>query len=305
MKKNKIVMVMMVLILMVTAAFSMSGDGGQQPVKPEKKTEITQAQNEQADQGGQKSVQEIKQDAKAENSDQSDQNKSNSTVKDWFGFDTGMSEKEFQEHQEAYIQRWIGLRESLIGKKTWDEKTEKNISKRRREDALRRYQWRLNINAIPKFEKYGIKLDDFFAGYDGRGVEPYTYATTISQVVIHGVVTIGYDSLKHAGYYLKPIEILKGGFYYDKLPDIIPFNIWGELNDGQEYIVFLGINSNTKNLKNLKDIRLENIGLGIQVREKTKVYSGLYYIGEISEIKSKIREIDRVNDTQNFYNIKF
>ncbi len=287
MKKNKMIVTVIFAFALLTTVFAMSGDGGNEPVKQ---------------------AQEVKQNAQVENADQPDQNKTNETVKDWFGFDTGMTEKEFQEHQEAYIQRWIELKESIVEKKTWDEKTEKAINKRRREDALLKYMRRLNINAIPKFKEFGINLIDYFSGYDAHGVEPYTYASTISQVVIHGVVSIGYDSLKHAGYYLKPIEILKGESYYEKMPDIIPFNIWGELNDGQEYIVFLGVNSNTKVFNTLNNIKLGNVGLPLNIRDKTKVYSGypsIHYVGEINEIKSKIREIDRVNDTENFYNIKF
>jgi hypothetical protein len=274
-----------VIFSLLTTVFAMSGDGNNEPAKQ---------------------TQEVKQDAQVENAEQLDQTKSNSTAKDWFGFDTGMTEKEFQEHQEVYIQRWIEFHEApqaKHGKRVFKNETKENeFLERIRNKALISYQQRLNLNAIPKFEKFGIGSGDYFAGYDAHGVEPYTYATTISQVVIHGVVTIGYDSLKHAGYYLKPIEIVKGGFYYEKLPDIIPFNVWGELNDGQEYIVFLGVNSNTKDINKLNKIRLENIGLPLNIRDKTKVYSGLYYIGEISEIKSKIREIDHVNDTQNFYN---
>jgi len=295
MKKNKMIVAVIFAFALLTTVFAMSGGGYNEPVKQEMKTDAVQVQNEQV-QHDERSIHE---------------STLSIIVKDWFGFDTGMTEKEFQEHQEAYIKRWIEFQESKEKEKgfKWEsEKLEKRIKQARREDALLKYMRRLNINAIPKFKDFGINLIDYFSGYDAHGVEPYTYATTISQVVIHGVVTIGYDSLKHAGYYLKPIEILKGEFYYDKVPDIIPFNVWGELNDGQEYIVFLGINSNTKILRNLKDIRLENIGLPLNIRDKIKVYSGypsINYIGDLDRIKATIKDIDRINDTQNFYKIKF
>jgi hypothetical protein len=275
----------------------MSGDGGQQPVKQENGNEAVQVQSEQVQQAGK--VQ----------SSTDEQSKSNAPVKDWFGYDTGMNEEKFKEHQEAYIQRWIGIQESREKEKgfKWEnEKLEKNIRERRKQNALILYQQRLNINAIPKFEKFGIKLMDYFAGYDAHGVEPYTYATTISQVVVHGFVTsTGVDSAKYPIYELKPIEILKGDFYYDKLPEKITVKVFGKFKEDQEIIAFLGTNFNTKIKKNLKDIALETIGTALRVIDKTKIYEGLYYIGEIDDIKSKIREIDTVNDTPNFYKIKF
>ena len=295
MKKNIVIVAVILVLALFASIYAMSDDGGQLPVKPEKKTESASVQKEQAQQ------------SEMMQSSTEEQSKSNAPVKDWFGFDTGMTEKALQEHQETYIQRWIGLQESIVGvRKNVTEKKMQLLMKRTREDALYMYMRRLNINAIPKFKEFGINLIDYFSGYDAHGVEPYTFATTISQVVIHGIISIGYDSLKHAGYYLKPIEIFKGGFYYEKMPDIIPFNIWGELQDGQEYIVFLGVNSNSKVINQLNKISLENIGVPLWVKEDSQVIDSYRRVlGNIDEVKATIKEIDKVNNTVNFYNIKF
>ncbi|MDD5102735.1 MAG: hypothetical protein PHH62_07135 [Endomicrobiaceae bacterium] len=227
-------------------------------------------------------------------------------VKDWFGIDTGMTEKEFQEHQEAYIQRWIDIQETKEKERNFkfeSERVEKLIKARRRENALVMYQQKLNVNAIPKFKKFGIELSDYFAGYDWQGVEPYTYATTISQVVVHGIVTGNESGI----YIFKPKEIIKGSFYYEEIPDSIKIKVVnGPYNVGTELIAFIGINFNSKIITNLKDIPLYTIGVHLSVREKTKIFDSYnHYLGEIDDIKAKIRKIDKVNDTKNFYKTKF
>ncbi len=290
MKKNKMIVAVIFTFALLTTLFAMSNGGSNDPVKE---------------------AQGVKQDTQAvANPDQSDQNKSNTTAKDWFGFDTGMTEKEFHEHQEAYIQRWIDFHESQVqvGKRVFKNETkEKEFYERMRKEAIISYQQRLNLNAIPNFKQFGIGPKDYFIGYDAQGVSPYTYATTISQVVVHGIVTsTGVDSTKYPIYVLKPIEIFKGNFYYDKLPENITVKVFGMFKEDQEIIAFLGINFNSRNIKNLKDIALETIGVPLWVKENSQVIDHYRSVlGNIDEIKATIKEIDKINNTINFYNIKF
>ena len=82
-------------------------------------------------------------------------------------------------------------------------------------------------------------------------------------------------------------------------------NVWGQYKVGQEIIAFIGDKSYSKDIKNFKNVDFKEIGVGLFVIDKVNIYKGIYRIGEINEIKFNIKKIDEINDTKNFYNIKF
>lgn len=233
-------------------------------------------------------------------------------VKDWFGQDTGMNEKEFQEHQEAYIQRWIDIQESKEKEKgfKWEnEKIEKKIRESRRQEAIVRYKQRLNLKAIPDFEQFNIEPSFYFWGYHSNSFGDFALSTTVSQLVIHAKITAS----EYGKYTLKPIEIIKGGFYYDEMPDSIVVSLMGKEKEDQEVIAFIGYNcagaDNRIFEKNLKNVPLTTIGVSLVIDENKNIYErhtgASKQIGTLKKICRIIREIDKVNDTENFYKIKF
>ena len=167
--KSKKALTLVIIFTLLASIFAMSDDGVNEPkvVKKEaiQETNVVSEQTEEA--------------------------KSNTLVKDKLGFETGLTEKEFKAHQEAYIKRWIEFQESKEKEKNFkwkNEKLEKAVKAQRIEQALERYQQRVNINAIPEFKKFGIGPRDYFAGYHIEGLTPYTFATTMSPVVVHGKI---------------------------------------------------------------------------------------------------------------------
>ena len=91
MKKQK-ALILAVIFILISSIFAMSDDGGNKP-DVEKK--------------------ELKQETNVV-SEQTEEAKSTDTVKDWFGINTGLTEKEFKAHQESYIKRWIEFHESQV-----------------------------------------------------------------------------------------------------------------------------------------------------------------------------------------------
>lgn len=232
------------------------------------------------------------------------------SVKDWFGNDTGMTEKEFQEHQESYIRKWFEFHKSIITlKEGLSENRIKSLEERRRQDAIVRYKQRLNLNSIPDFEQFGIEPSFYFWGYHSNSFGDFALSTTVSQLVIHAKIT----SSVYGRYTLKPIEILKGSFYYDEIPDSIVVSLLGEEKKDQDVIVFIGYNhagaDNRIFEKNLKNVPLTTIGVSLVIDENENVYEthtgAKNKIGTLKKICRIIRKIDKVNDTENFYKIKF
>ncbi len=301
MKKNKIITAVIFAFALLTTVFAMSNDGNNEPVKQEMKTDTMQVQNEQ-----------VQQDEKTIQNESNQESMSSTTAKDWFGFDTGMTEKEFQEHQEAYIKRWIDFQESIVGeRKNISEKKIQQIMERTRQDAIIRYQQRLNLNAIPKFKQFGIGPKDYFTGYDAQGVSPYTYATTISQVVVHGKVIAtegGYETKTTPVYTLEVIEMLKGEFYYKEPPKTIKASLWlTNYKVGDEIIAFLGIKDIVKeDIKTpFEDLILKSVGTRLFIREDGYALQGPNSVGKIDQAKKIIKEIDNINNAESFYNMKF
>ena len=102
MRNSKTIVIAAVLFLMLSAGFAMSGGGGQQPVKQEKGNETAQVQSEQAQQEEISTLQENKRLTK---------NSSTGTYIDKFGYDTGMTEEEFEKFKEDYRVRFNRFRD--------------------------------------------------------------------------------------------------------------------------------------------------------------------------------------------------
>ena len=107
MRNSKTVAITAVLFLILSAAFAMSGDGGQQPVKQEKGTEAVQVQQFE------KSVQEplYAQAVQPEgiSSGQVEKTGERVTVKDRLGFETGMTKEELGKFKQEYAKEFKKL----------------------------------------------------------------------------------------------------------------------------------------------------------------------------------------------------
>jgi hypothetical protein len=191
MKSSKTVATTAVLFLILSTAFAMSGDGGQEPVKAEKKTEAVQVQSEQGQQDG--------------NPDLSDQSKSNTTVKDWFGFDTGMTKDELEEFKEGYMKLKAKL---LPYSKT---------------DML--YNFKVDLNKIKELKEVGV---DLFKS--GVPVDAATYKdnTLYSEIIVIGTIDTDKkisDRIRPSLYEITIEKVLKGEDILieklGKVPDII------------------------------------------------------------------------------------
>jgi hypothetical protein len=138
MRNSKTIIIAAVLFLLLSAAFAMSGDGGQQPVKQEKGNEAVQIQSEQAQQAEISTQQENKLLTK---------NSSNGTYIDKYGYDTGMTEEEFEKFKEDYRVRFNRFRDhdfylkiDFSKKEVWKELGASKESENYKEYKLRALQ---------------------------------------------------------------------------------------------------------------------------------------------------------------------
>lgn len=308
MKKEK--MISAILIAMLSVVFSMSDDGGNVPVisKKEAISESSQV------------VQQAEQPVKKEKSEERNNlTELNAPAKDWFGFDTGLSVKEFQEHQEAYIQQYIEFAQSVIGKvKYKNDKKEQEAKIWWRERALEAFESRLNLNTINDLKKYGIEEKDFFAGYDANGIESFAYAVVVSPIIIHGKIIEMDNKEKKYGsavYELQPYEILKGDYYFTENPKMIKVEVWNKVHYkiGDDIIAFLGFQSGKSyNKENITVSLFHTVGVQLIISNSSAYMEYIpgsrpetRKVGTLDEVKITIKEISKIIDFNNFYKIDF
>jgi len=296
------------IIMLSTVMFGMSGDGGQQPVAPKK--EVVNVSPLESPQGENKEIME-----------QTGLAKESATVKDWFGFDTGMTEKEFQEHQEAYIRKYFELHKSNVTlSKDLSANQLNSVKKSLRDYALSLYEKRLNLNILNKLERYGIKEKDFFMGGDVEG-ECFPVSILKSPIILHGkIVSLSdYDKLLTGFVYeLNILDILKGKEYYQDIPLLIKAKIVfrRHYEVGDEIIAFLGFDQRTigkVNKSNITDTVLQTTAVRLAIDSNKTAHEDFISvspysnrkIGTFEKILDTIKDIELINDTQNFYKIKY
>jgi len=310
MKSSKVVVA--VLILILSTVFAMSGDGGQQPAKPEKKTEVTQTQNEQAQQapsdekeGSDKRVKYAQKECPL--LVRTEQIDSKGMVTDKLGYYTGMTKDELQKFKEDY------------------NKLDKKMFPNTRTTML--YDAKVDLNRYEELKKLGVDLKRSGAPTEAKF---YKENAIYRDIVVIGK-TIGPEKVTGANTFkIEIIEVLKGAEilkyklgevpkYFNYFDPFTPEPIIGKIG-----MYFWGFAEDI-DINNRRFIQQVTGSTLIMLNDTTVIYERLseyvhrkpfspggkspafVYSDDFKkrlswdEVVQNVRDILKVNDTENFY----
>jgi hypothetical protein len=271
---------MFLLISLLSPCFAMSGDGDVPVVKKENIPDVVP-----------KTIKETE-------SNVGSDEKSNETVKDRFGIDTGMTNKEFELFKKNYF---TTAKNMGITNNVWI-----NIESY--------FDHKINLNAVEE-----LKNNGFFWTSDPKHDQRIEYSISHSDIIVVGTIdSVAYmyktqdeesnrNVYYRSRYYVNVEYLLKGSECYNSTPSQVTYRspigkyIWSsgdqKLNIGQKYVLFLRKYQNKFNDLNkirFTSLRLEGLNLYL---ESSKTKLNLDY----NELLSKISKFQEINDSKNFY----
>jgi hypothetical protein len=285
MKSSKVIAA--VLILMLSAAFAMSGDGGQQPVEQEKVSEEVQVQNEQVQQ-----TEQLVLSKPTEGSGQAEKSGERVTVKDRFGIDTGMTKEELDEFKAQYIKRAeeLGLfRSSKYGYDTY-------------------FDWKVNLTKRKELEAMNVDIKDIGKqNYHQSHYENAVYSDVVLIGEIYDLVYVEDQPFYKSVFkvkvkdVLKGIELIKNEFgnkisILSKNGKTFYSSDTTEMKVGESRLFFLSYKLGSED-------KFASRSLSERIIKDGKLYDreGKRLIGNLDDEIIKIIKIIEINDSKNFY----
>jgi len=283
------VIITAILIAMLSVVFSMSDDGGNVPVISKKETdkEPTSYVSGQIEQGNGAIPSKI-----------------NDTVKDRFGFDTGMTKNDYDLFRTQYLLR----AEELGIPKSPGYVTSENY-----------FDHKVNINAVEELKKLGL----FVTQNPRNENETFGFSITNSDIILIGTVdSVEYfhktkeeewkvsPGLALSRYFVKVDKILKGEEFYKTVPSKVSYlspigkfltiSSDYQLKIGQKYILFFQkpkspLENYKNDLSKIKKASLRIVDDRIYIEYFNEEFKSM------KDILSTIDNFNRINDTYNFY----
>ena len=331
MKSNKTIAIAAVLFALLSTLFAMSGDGGQQPAQPEKATEATQVQNEQV-QLAEEGLQVVQNDESGQEEKSAQNKQANSIDPKNLKYADRLKEKE----KSMFVSFEI-LKSNKLPEIEEIEKLYNAYKKRFFDMDFKSYlmipklfESKVNLDAIDNYKNYGIDIIELDkSGFMGRHGLDEKSTLLLSKIVIEGTVidSINYPdnfAIFHNCYIVKVDSILKGVEYFDYNPEYLRlYSSDGKRykKDGslewplyqttykkdKKYAFVIGTSSYvayfTDRLrdaqKNESNEEFEYLSLLLST---TSFSNWQLSPVSIEQTRAILNEIDKLNDSKNFYN---
>ncbi|MBU4485886.1 MAG: hypothetical protein KKD38_03065 [Candidatus Delongbacteria bacterium] len=246
-------------------------------------------------------------------SDDGNQEPNKITVKDQFGIETGMTQKELDEFKNQYFESVKGM--GLLDEVIVNPKFRDQMINSRSEEYFNN---KLNLNRINKLKELKLfhttqEVDhDLDFAYLISGASVILIGTRVGKEHFFETEKEEWDaSHEHKSRYLFEVEeILKGNEWFVDNPDTVKClsTIGKFLTDGsmdfshkKKYLIFLKPvnmirNQNSDFIRSSQNaLRIEDNGLFWRNSKNSK------YFLSLDEIKNRIKKFDEINDAENFY----